>query len=375
MRRLKWIYTREEGFAALVIFWVCIIMVMGIFVPVDHRVVNNLFFDEHVRADMPDDSLWLSKGQGILKVGEEYVLSSTFGDQYQYLLMANGEASIPPYKFRMLAPAVVRGMIFLEDQTLGRFLGSYQRMDKFRKGHINFWILNFFSILIATFIFFKILRMVTERKLLLFGGVVLFVTQYSILKSATYAMVDPFCFMLFNFAIYYLMQKKWVHLAVFLLLLGLAKDAFIIFTPALFIHFLMNKQLNWKTLGLVAIPLIAFLGLRLIMKESATNIQYDWDISQGRFSFGYLTIRFSSLGHFIPYIAALAFAYGVTWFYIPKMRLLRQHQLFYFTLTFTLLLLIAQLLLASRIVVALAPVMPLLILIPVTLFEGREAKV
>jgi|GEM_PF-5673950 len=369
MHRLKWIYSREEGFAALCIFWVCIIMVIGMFVPVDHRVVNNLFYQDHLTGEMPDDSLWLSKRDGIIKVGEEYVLSSTFGDQYQYLQMANGESAITPYKFRFLAPSVVRTMIFLEDQTLGRFHAAFQGLDKFRKAHINFWILNFFSILIATWVFFKTLKLVTERKLLLFGGVLLFVSQYAILKTASFALVDPFCLMLFNVALYYLMQQKWLHLAVALVLIGFAKESFVIFAPALGLHFLMNRQVNWKTIGLTLLPILVFVGIRLALKESATSMQYDWDVSEGKFSFGYMTIRFSSLGHFLAYLAGVAFAFGVVWLYVPKMWVLRQHKLFYFTLVFTSLLIIAQLLLASRIVVALAPVMPLLILIPVTLLN------
>lgn len=374
MHRLKWIYSREEGFAALCIFWVCIIMVVGMFVPVDHRVVNNLFYQDHLTAEMPDDSLWMSKRKGIIKVGEEYVLSSTFGDQYQYLQMANGEPAMTPYKFRFLAPSVVRCMIFLEDQTLGRFHAAFQGLDKFRKAHINFWILNFFSILIAALVFFKTLKLVTDRKLLLFGGVLLFVSQYTILKTASFALVDPFCLMLFNVALYYLMQKKWLHLAIALVLVGFAKESFVIFAPALGLHFLMNREVNWKTIGLTLLPVLIFIGVRLAFQESATSMQYDWDVSQGKFSFGYMTIRFSSLGHFIAYLAGLAFAFGVAWLYVPKMWVLRQHKLFYFTLVFTGLLIIAQLLLASRIVAALAPVMPLLILIPVTLLEGKAKQ-
>lgn len=376
MKMLKKIYSYQT-FLLLSILNVIIVITFGNFLPVDngHRAINNeYFYFSKSNWSHIDPILGAKKNAGI-RLGEEFLLSSTIGDQIQYMKMANGEESMEPYKFRLLYPFIVGRMIKLENAVglydFGIFkVQEFRNMDKFRIAQLNFWLLNFVSLIIASFFLYKVASLFTNDRLLKYSAVILLITQFSVLNVASFPMLDVFLYMLFIISLYLLLKKKYLLLAIFLILSVLTKEIMVIWSIALFSMFIETREK--KLLPAAVFPIITFVLVRITMGSQLLNVGYNWNPVQGKMSLDYASAHVGSIGGIALQLIAMLFAFGILWIYLPKYKILSKAGLKYFFVTFLVSITLAQIILSSRSIRILAPVYPLFLLIPVLMFSQKK---
>jgi hypothetical protein len=351
-------------------------MTFGNFFPVDARNIWNIYhFVDDPKDWVNTDPILEEKKHRPMLIGEEFVLSTHWLDQIAYMRMANGEETLPPYKFRVLYPFLIGKVMSLEKWLVSFFAGNrlqagFQKLDKYRLAQLNFWFFNYACLIAALIFLYKILRHFTSDPLLIYAGLTLFATQYAILKTASYAMVDVFSYLMFNLGLYALIKQKWALLGIMMALSVLSKDSMVIWTAALIaMHFEAKDK---RLLIVAAIPLLTFMATRAVMGHDLLNVQYDWKVSQADLRLDFLQKHFGSLRGFINQIFGMLFAYGVLWLYLPKIKLLKRHNLAAFFAVFLILLLIAQLFLSTRIARVLALIYPLFLLLPTILFSDEQ---
>jgi hypothetical protein len=110
------------------------------------------------------------------------------------------------------------------------------------------------------------------------------------------------------------------------------------------------------------------------MGHDPLDVQLNWKLSRGEIHFFHLKFHLLTLYGLTHEFLGLVFAFGPLWLFLPKLPLLRKHKLLYFSLSFFLLILLAQLLLTSSIPRILAPALPLFLLLPIIYFESGQQE-
>lgn len=345
-------------------------MTFGMFFPNDARVISNSFHTAPSGA-IAEDVLQDKVGK-IIHLGQEFTLSSTWYDQINYMRMANGEEADAPFKYRLLYPNIVRLMIGMEDFLFNK-ISFYQSLDRYRKAQLNFWVLNFISLLLGAFFLKKLLNCFTKDHELIMLLLVLFLTQYGVLFTATFAMIDVFSYMLFCVFLYLLVNRQWLTCSFLLVVMSLSKEAFVICTPALLAMYLETKQK--ALIGLSVIPVTVFVMIRLTMGESAVSVENNWNVMEGKFELKYLSMHLGSISGFTKQLVGIVLAYGITVIYLPRIFVLKRFGMLYFSITFSSLLLLAQLILSIQISRVLALALPLwLMVIAINFVKIKKVK-
>lgn len=181
----------------LALLSVSFVMTFGNFFPTQPIIRNSYqFIGDDQTNWINEDPILKSKKYGSSAIGEEFVLSSHWGDQVAYMRMANHEKTIPPYQFRVLYPFIVSVVIDIEKTIFSKQI-IFSKLDKYRLAQINYWGLNYFFLLLSMYVYYKILQFFTDNKLIIFTTIVLFTTQYSILNTASFSMPDIFSYFIF----------------------------------------------------------------------------------------------------------------------------------------------------------------------------------
>lgn len=332
-------------------------MTFGNFFP--QSISNNYNFAE---GEIKTDRILAEKQSRPNKLGEEFVLSNHWGDQLEYMRMANHEKAISPFQFRVLYPFIISLAIDAERASLGTS-NFFQKLDKYRLAQLNFWAFNFIVLLLSIFLFHNILRFFTDDQAVIFATIVLFVTQRSVLNTACYAMVDIFAYFMFLAVFDCLIRRRFVPAGVLLVLSVLSKESFIIWTPALIGMACESRDIRYVCLAFL--PVIPFVLVRLYFGTDPMNVSWDWSISHGGIKSDYLITHLGSLSGIILQVLGMISAFSVLWLYIGKVGVLKEYRLKYLFVVLFSSLLLAQLVLSAHIARVLAPIFPLFALIPV----------
>ncbi len=359
----------KDVFLALTLLSLAFIMTFGNFFPVDAKNISDSYkYYEKESHWINTDPLLKEMKTRPMKIGEEFTMSSHWGDQVAYMRMANNEITIPPYQFRVLYPFIISVAMDIERSVSDKF----NKFNKYRLAQLNFWAFNYLFLILSIFVFYKILKKFTDDTTIIFAILILFTSQYAVLKTASFSMLDIFSYFMFLSTLYFLINKKFVLTGIFLMLSILAKESFIIWAPALMAMSFESKDKKYFYLSLL--PFIPFALVRLYYGFDALNVQYDWDVAHGEIKLHYLIGHIGSIGGLINQFLGMFFAFGILWLYIGKVNVLKKYNLKYFFLTFLLLLLVAELMLSSRIARVLAPIFPLFALIPVLYLSKYDEK-
>lgn len=364
----------KDTFLILTLLSLAFIMTFGNFFPVDGKNISNGYsFNGSIedRQLINNDPILYEKQSRLVRFGEEFILSSHWSDQVPYMRMANHEKTIPPFQFRVLYPFIISIAIDLEKSVLG-WNEKFNELDKYRLAQLNFWFFNYIFLLLSLLVFYKILKKFIDDKTIIFAILILFTSQYSVLKTASFSMVDIFSYFMFLSTFYFLINRKFILTGLLLILSILAKESFIIWIPALMAMAFESKDKKYFYLSLL--PIIPFTFIRLYYGFDALNIQYDWDVSHGEIKLNYLILHLGSIGGMVSQFVGMIFAFGILWLYIGKVNVLKEYHLKYFFLTFLTLLLVAELMLSSRIARVLAPIFPVFALIPVLYLSKSNEK-
>lgn len=368
-------------FCFLAFLQLSLTMAFGLYAPVDNTSATisdgYVFFKD--RPDTTKDD-YLTEDQDLVdarsrtaRTGESFATSPYYGDQIFYMRMALGQEVMPPYRYRIVAPflagLLVKGLTFF-NQLFGD--GAYQPGSGYRLAGLAFMALNFVALLAGTYVLWLTLGVFTTNLAIRAIGSMLFLSQYSVINTASFAMVDVVGFLAFNLTLYCLVTRKLRILPIFLILSVLTKDVFVIWTPALLLYFWDTKDRRYLLYSLI--PIATFCTMRLLSGDDPLSVNYGWKVSQGQFGTGYLRLHLGSIQGIAREILALLTSFGVLWFYIPKFGKLREIKMFHFGLGFTVLIIAAQIMLSSSIVRTVAPVVPLFIILAAIMQEGASGN-
>jgi hypothetical protein len=361
---------RPLVFAALMIANVVLNVTFADFAPIDQGVVSSRFFTDRnplVLADpgLADLKQRMSRGVLVPRPGEQFVLSSTYGDEVAYLRMAMGEPAPAPYRFRPAIPALVRGMTAVYGGAAGP---PSSRADAYRRAATGFWILNAAFLALGAIAVAMLGRKLRTEPIVTLAATMGFCTQFGVLQTAAYPMLDVASYALVAWVVYAIVANDDLMAIALVGMAPVVRDALIMLGPAAALYAFSSSRRR-LFLG-VALGGLVFVAVRLAQGASAMNVQYDWDVAQGKFSFVYA--RAHLIGAPASQLVATATAFGVLWLYAPFAGVLRSVKLLWPALLFLGLVLVAQILLSSRIVRVLAIAYPMFLLVPMLLFREQQ---
>jgi hypothetical protein len=311
--------------------------------------------------DWSEDPILAEKITRPIKHGEEFVIHNDNGDQIQYLRMAIGKPAIAPFKFRVIYPYFIAGVISVEKAVLGDKLAS---IDDYRLAYLNFWFFNLILFIFAAHFLFKLITQLTDNPYLIFGSLIFFVSQFAIIHIVPTALLDVAGLFVFNAVLYWILTRNWIGLFIMLALAVLVKDFFVIFTPALCLLAFRTKEYRFLLLSLL--PIAVFLLSRHFWGGNALSVHYDWDLSKGEFHWGLLKEHVGSLKLIVLHqLPSMLMCFGTLWVYIRHIGVLKHIRMFEFYAALLVLMLAAQLTLSAEVIRILSPVLPIFIIISI----------
>jgi len=198
-------------------------------------------------------------------------LSSFAWDCGYYLLQSQDIGiAIPPYKYRILPPLIVK--------TISSIVKISVEM--------SFVLMNIIVVFLAA-IFFNIflLKDLKFSRLLSFVGGILFVSSVSVTRTLPFPMLDPIS-MFFSILIFISVIRKNPYLFLFSAIAGvMSKEILVIAALMWFIETLQfrDKTKLLTNIAICLIPLIVFISIRIGFGGSAFEVEYGHNIFKGEF--------------------------------------------------------------------------------------------
>jgi hypothetical protein len=312
------------------------------------------------------------------KLGEEFIFAPHWGDQVQYMRMSQGKTAKPPFMFRPIFPKIVKISIKLEGFILKHLSSKHYKEfnnpeNAYRISQLNFWMLNFVCLIVSAFFLYKIIDYFTNDLVLQLVGLMLFISQFSIIQTVSFAMIDVFSFLVFNVTFYALLKRRIMVLALMLIISVLTKESMVIWTPALFMMFLETR--DKRLLFLSVLPILVFILCRNYMGYPFLHVGYHWNVSQGEVNLRCVQKHLGSAWGIICQILGMFQAFGILWIYLPKFRVLVRYKLTMFFLTFFILIHIAEIVLSTHIARVIAPIYPVFLLIPIIMYSKENTAI
>jgi len=177
-----------DRFLALTLLMVAIVVTFGLFMPFDGENLSlNFSFNERVQRP----ELRALQGRPF-EPGEQFVVSSIYRDEIAYLDMALGDEAEAPYRFRVLVPAIVGALVAVERSLLEASVDPNNVLltRRYILPGLTYWCLNFATLLAALWALHRLLGRATQDTTLRYAGLVVFVTQFAVLKTASFPMLD-----------------------------------------------------------------------------------------------------------------------------------------------------------------------------------------
>lgn len=319
------------------------------------------YLDAHTNRVTQEALAQISAGK--IPVFGEWLLSSFSGDAVNYLKMSMGQSSIEPYSLRIFYPklvgSVAKGLVVefgLEEKAFSVYSATFMVLN---------YLCFFFSVILS----FKLLRSFAMNEFvalcLSFLPFLPFL-QFGYLKILQAPMVDAPAVLFSLLFLFLLKENKVLSATLVSIFMVLTKDSLIIFAVVPLILFLMSKK-TLLLFPLLTMPAV-FVGLRVFSEVDPLSMQYGWAVSKGDIRWYYFIWHFGSLGRFINWLIGLWYSFGP--FLLLLMLGLRSStnqqlkSLTYILLLTSLLFLLAQVMLASRVERTLTPIS-----IPVVLFS------
>jgi len=236
-------------------------------------------------------------------------LSSAWPDAAYYLLQTESpERSIPPYRYRVLAPTLVG--------TISRLLGVWPAPV--------FAIVNALLTLATAVLFTAYLRTTIDLPpLLCLTGGVLFVTLLSNTSSVGFPLLEPGS-MFFMMLVVMALARRSVWLFCLASVLGVAtKEILLVAAPLWFLNTIevrSKSMRQWAFCLLPAtIPVLALIGLRRSLGGGVLEVNYGYNVAAGQFPIQYLA-RLADPVSLLVLLAEVFAAFGFLWLGVFNLR-------------------------------------------------------
>jgi hypothetical protein len=299
--------------------------------------------DQQFRTWYPDFGSLAGNGQAVttLRHGELWKFSSLWGDAAYYVRQATHPAqSVPPYKYRFL-PTTIIGALHQSTQLSVEAL---------------FVAFNVLASVLTALLFEIYLRrhFGFSRVTSVLGGC-LFITSAAITGTLAFPMLEPtsaLCSCLLFTAAYSRNAAGYVCAA----LAGVATKEVLAFSGLLWWLHRHQSENKWTCAFMAAIPVIAFGAYRLALGGGAIEVNYGFNLLEGQFpAYGQRLFGLrSSAGLLVQVFLAFAFIW-------TGLLNALQHPLLRRSLSVIPLVLIASVLLSSRITRVLGVLFPIVI--------------
>lgn len=215
-------------------------------------------------------------------------LSYTTGDQQRYLEYARTGQTIAPYKYRVIALAPVRLLVALGMNPYLAFL---------------FW--NAISAIGASLLFAHLLGRFYEATLLeQIAGMVALLTSIGVVRTALFPMLDCAA-LLASVAVLYVIHDGRLRYFIPIALLAVGTKEVFAMSGLLFALY------QRRAYAVIALPIAAFMLIRLALGGAALEVNYGFDLAQGHWPiYGQ---RLLSLRGWETVLIETLFAGGVLW--------------------------------------------------------------
>lgn len=238
--------------------------------------------------------------------------NSAYGDGANYMAMALGHESIPPYSLRPFMPKFVGG--------IADILMTITGMEKNDATKLNLLqpvmsLTNAILLMFAVVLVFLTLTKFLKDELMVGVISIFMLINIGNIQTAQFFMLDSASYFFAALIIYLFVDKKYFFTSVAIALGILIKEVMIIYA-ALLLFPMLKKELPFlKIVALGLIPLSVFVGLRVFMGVDPLSMQYSWNVSKGEINLHYLVAHLGSLQAIIIFIIKIVFTFGVLWFF------------------------------------------------------------
>lgn len=231
-------------------------------------------------------------------------------DGLQYMLMALGEDSFPPYSLRPLVPAFV-GYIAEKASLLAP-------PEKRRATQINLLqpVMSLINVVIlvitSIFIFLTVKKFIDDD--VIAGLLAIFsIVNVGSLQTSQYFMLDVLSYGMAAAIFYFFITKRYFLFATAICLGLLVKEVLIIYTALLIYPILQNKDHLLRYVAYAFPIVVTFVSIRMIMGEDPLSMQYGWKISEGEINLNYLKIHLGGNKNIILFTIKSTFTFGLLW--------------------------------------------------------------
>lgn len=272
--------------------------------------------------------------------------NGAYGDSTQYMRMALGEESYPPYSLRPFFPKLV-GYTAL-------FVANIIDKENTKATQLNLLqpIMSFYNsifLAITTIFLFLAIRKYLDDELisgLLSLGLIV---NVGTIQTSQFFMLDVASYAIGAMAIYFFAQKKYWLLSITIGLGILVKEVIVIYSLLLVYPAFKDKKQLMYSVKLLSIPLAFFIGLRLFMNVDPLSMQYGWNISKGEIKLNYLINHLGGIKQALAFSIKIFFTFGILWFFAFASFLSKEKKLIMILFLMILGIILANALLASRV--------------------------
>ncbi len=296
------------------------------------------------------------------KVQTFYVenFNSAYGDGTEYMKMALGETSFPPYSLRPFYPKFIG--------SIAEILANIIDKENTKATQLNLLqpvmsIFNSLFLAIATiFMFLAIKKYLNDE--LLSGLLALgLIVNVGTIQTSQFFMLDVISYCIGSIAIYFFAYQRYLYLCITIGLGILVKEVIVIYSLLLLYPFILDKSKWLYVLKLLIIPISVFVGLRLLMNVDPLSIQYGWNISKGEYKLTYLLNHLGGIKQTIFFGIKVFFAFGVLWFFAFSSLLSKQKKLILILFLMIGAIVFANALLASRVPRVIFVMFPIIVIL------------
>jgi hypothetical protein len=283
--------------------------------------------------------------------------NSAYGDEVEYIKIALGEKSIPPYSLRPLLPRLVGSIAGIFAQIVDKENTRSTQMNLLQPV-MSF--MNSVFLAIATLLLYLSIKKYLEDELL--SGILALglIVNVGTIQTSQFFMVDVVSYCIGAIAVYFFSQKKYLYLSIMIGLGILVKEVIIIYAILLIYPIIEDKKQILKNITLLFIPVIVFISIRLLMNVDPLSMQYGWNISKGEVKLSYLIQHVGTIKSTIYFGLRVFFTFGVLWFFAFKAWAYKDKKLIIILFLMVLAIIFANLLLASRVTRVISVMFPVI---------------
>ncbi|RXJ95815.1 hypothetical protein CRU94_04170 [Arcobacter sp. AHV-9/2010] len=282
------------------------------------------------------------------KIKNFYVenFNSAYGDGTEYMKMALGEESFPPYSLRPFYPKFIG--------SIAEIIASILDKENTKATQLNLLqpvmsIFNSLFLAISTIFMFLAIKKYLDDELLSALLALGLIVNVGTIQTSQFFMLDVISYCVGAIAIYFFAYQRYLYLSITIGVGILVKEVIVIYSLLLLYPFILDKRKWIDALKLLIIPISIFVGLRLLMNVDPLSMQYGWNISKGEYKLNYLINHLGGIKQAIVFGIKVFFAFGILWFFAFSSLIYKEKKLIIILFLMLVAIIFANALLASRV--------------------------